>query len=177
MPDYSNGKIYRIVCNETGLVYIGSTCETLSRRLSKHTSQYRAWVKDNSKKYCTSYIILDKQNYYIELLDLYPCICIDELTTREGWHQRNNECINKNIAGRTRQQYLQDNAVQIAEKEKIYREQNKVQVAEKAKQYYTDKQAQILEKAKQYYDENKDIILQKQKDRRLAKKLLSQTNV
>ena len=36
MPDYSKGKIYKIVCNVTGLVYVGSTCEpTLARRLAK----------------------------------------------------------------------------------------------------------------------------------------------
>ena len=42
MIDYSKGKIYKIVCNNTGLIYIGSTCEpTLARRLAKHVGNYK----------------------------------------------------------------------------------------------------------------------------------------
>jgi hypothetical protein len=158
MPDYSKAKIYKIVCDETGLCYIGSTCETLSQRLSKHTGKYRLWIKDNSKPYCTSYIIFENDNYYIELIELYPCTCIDELTSREGWHQRNEVCVNRRHEGRTKQQYRQDNAVQLAEQKQKYREQNKVQIAERNQKYH---------------EQNKDIINQKRRDNRLAKKILS----
>ena len=42
MPDYSKGKIYRIVCNTTGKVYIGSTSQDyLSQRLRKHVEEYK----------------------------------------------------------------------------------------------------------------------------------------
>ena len=41
MVNYQNGKIYRIVCNTTDEVYIGSTVITLSKRLAKHNSDYR----------------------------------------------------------------------------------------------------------------------------------------
>ncbi len=51
MPDYSKGKIYKIVCNTTGLVYIGSTCEpTLARRLAGHRGAYNAFLKGKCKK-------------------------------------------------------------------------------------------------------------------------------
>ena len=36
LPDYSKGKIYKLVSNKTDDVYIGSCLMTLSTRLSKH---------------------------------------------------------------------------------------------------------------------------------------------
>ena len=45
MTDYQLGKIYRIVCNTTGLTYYGSTCEpTLARRLSGHVVNYKGVI-------------------------------------------------------------------------------------------------------------------------------------
>jgi predicted GIY-YIG superfamily endonuclease len=50
MPkDYSRGKIYKIVCNITNKIYIGSTCEpTLARRLAWHVQDFKKWK--NGKK-------------------------------------------------------------------------------------------------------------------------------
>jgi predicted GIY-YIG superfamily endonuclease len=47
MPDYSNGKFYKIVCNNiTNECYIGSTCEPiLARRLAQHVSRYKSYLK------------------------------------------------------------------------------------------------------------------------------------
>ena len=36
MPAYKKGEIYKILNNIDADVYIGSTCDTLSRRTSKH---------------------------------------------------------------------------------------------------------------------------------------------
>ena len=41
--DYKNGKIYRIVCEETGRQYIGSTCSTLVKRLS-NPIKWKIWL-------------------------------------------------------------------------------------------------------------------------------------
>ena len=43
--DYKNGKIYRIVCEETGRQYIGSTCSTLVKRLSNHKNKSKSQEK------------------------------------------------------------------------------------------------------------------------------------
>ena len=48
MVNYQLGKIYKIVCNKTGLIYVGSTCEpTLARRLVKHKADYNQYLKEN----------------------------------------------------------------------------------------------------------------------------------
>ena len=37
MPDYQQGKIYKIICKETGEIYIGSTVRPLKQRKNCHT--------------------------------------------------------------------------------------------------------------------------------------------
>ena len=79
--DYKNGKIYRIVCEETGLQYIGSTCSTLVKRLSGH--------KRNKRCACKDFI-----NPKIFLIEDYPCDRKDQLLMRERYHMENTECVN-----------------------------------------------------------------------------------
>jgi len=56
--DYTNGKICIIVCNTTGLQYIGSTCNPyLSTRLAKHRSDYKQYLK-NITHYISSFEVL-----------------------------------------------------------------------------------------------------------------------
>jgi len=48
MPDYANGKIYKIepLNGEEGETYIGSTTKkTLAERMSRHRSHYKGWIK------------------------------------------------------------------------------------------------------------------------------------
>ena len=182
MVNYANGEIYKIVCDTTGLIYIGSTCERLlSRRLSAHTGDYRKWVKGNSKNYVTSFKIFENNNYHIELIEVYPCSIFDELTTREGWYQQNNECVNKNIAGRTKKEYYEDNKGKILEINKQYYEDNKVKINEYKKKYCEDHRVQIAGYNKQYRDDHRVEILKNKKKYYLKKKakklLLSQANV
>jgi hypothetical protein len=83
MERYQNGKIYNIVCNITGKVYIGSTCKKLlSQRLAGHVSDFKGW-KDGKRHNITSFQILEGGDYYIELLELVPCNSKDELLIKE----------------------------------------------------------------------------------------------
>ena len=45
MSRYRNAKIYKIVSNKTGLVYIGSTCKTLPQRIAQHERDYQQYLK------------------------------------------------------------------------------------------------------------------------------------
>ena len=65
MVNYELAKIYKIVCNKTGMVYIGSTCQRLlSQRLSGHVRGYRQW-KNGKIYYTTSYRIIENDDYFI----------------------------------------------------------------------------------------------------------------
>ena len=84
--DYKNGKIYRIVCEETGRQYIGSTCSTLVKRLSNHKKNNRTC---NAKTSCHDFI-----NPSIFLIEDYPCDRKDQLLMRERYHMENIQCVN-----------------------------------------------------------------------------------
>ena len=91
MPNYQNGKIYKITADETDKVYIGSTTKkTVAMRMAKHRSAYKCWKTDNSKNYTTSYEILQYPSAVITLVELVPCNTKDELTARERFHIENH---------------------------------------------------------------------------------------
>ena len=140
MVNYANGKIYRIVCNITGLTYYGSTCEdTLAKRLTKHKAFYKQYLK-GKKHSITSFEILKNENYEIVLVENYPCNSKDELCARERYYIENNICVNKIIPTRTKKEYWDLNKEKIIELNKKYYEK-----------YYEKNQKELVEKAKQKY--------------------------
>jgi hypothetical protein len=129
MPDYQLGKIYKIVCNVTGKVYYGSTCEpTLARRLAKHVGEYCCYKK-GSKHYITSFSILENGNYNIVLVEKCPCNDKMELQQRERFYIENNECVNKYIPNRTTKEYYEDNKDIVKLYNKQYQQDNKEKIA------------------------------------------------
>ena len=99
---YQRGKIYKLVCNVTGLCYIGSTTESrLCNRLSGHVSKYRSYLRGCAGQYTTSFKVLENNDYRIELICDYPCDNRDQLKKFEGIHIQNNKCVNKYVAGRS----------------------------------------------------------------------------
>ena len=116
MVNYELGKIYKIVCDTTGLIYVGSTCETLSRRLAAHDRCYRSYLT-RGIGYTSSFQLLENNNYHIILLELYPCTCTDELRARERFYIETIDCVNKNIPGRTKSEY---DATHLAQKRQRY---------------------------------------------------------
>jgi len=115
MEKYQLGKVYAIICRKTGRRYVGSTCEpTLARRLSKHVSDFNYWLK-NGKGYRTSFDIIKDKDYYIVLLESYPCNSRDELRMCEQKHIDVCERVNK-IKAFSEQELVEYN--------KQYREQN-----------------------------------------------------
>ena len=132
MSKYQNGKIYKITNEDMpGLVYYGSTICNLNKRLGNH--KYDIKRSNNSSK-----ILFNTENYKIELVELYPCENRKELCEREGWYIRNNDCINKNISGRTTKEYQKENS-------ELYKEYQK----EYGKEYYNLNKNIINEKAKE----------------------------
>jgi len=81
---YSNSKIYKICSNLSDKYYIGSTFKRIEQRLKEHITSYKAYLTNNDKSYLSSYKILQHSDYYIELLELYPCNTKAELHRREG---------------------------------------------------------------------------------------------
>ena len=162
MPDYSKSKIYKIVCNITGLIYIGSTLQTLNQRLQEHKRDYRRYL-NGKRYYITSFKIIENDNYDIILLEDFPCERKEQLHARERYFIENTECVNMNIPTRTKKEYHEENKEQIKEQRKQYREENKEQIKEQNKQYHEENKEKIKEQRKQYREENKEKIKEQRK--------------
>jgi hypothetical protein len=131
--DYKNGKIYAIRSHQTEQIYIGSTTQTLTKRLSKHKTQN-----------CSSKLILQYADAYIELIENFPCNSKEELNKKEGEHIRTNNCVNKNMAGRTIEEYNE----KFKKFQKKYREENQNKEKERNKNWYKNLTQEQLNKRK-----------------------------
>ena len=150
---YDNGKIYVLRSNQTDDIYIGSTTQPLYKRIHQHKKDFRRW-KNEKRNYVTSFELMKYDDAYIELLELCPCDSKMELCRREGQLQREMNCVNKEIAGRTQKEWCDDNKDKIKMREKIYREENK----DKMKEWRQENKDKIRELSKKYNETHKDKI-------------------
>lgn len=152
MPNYQNGKIYKIWDNSYTKCYIGSTVEELSSRMSHHRKDYRKWLLEQ-KTYVSSFALFDEfgvENCKIELLENYPCSSKAELHAREGHQQRLNECINKRLAGRSQKKYREDNREIIKEKQKERYQNNREKIIQRVSEYMKNNEEQKQKRKEQY---------------------------
>ena len=146
-------KIYKIIDNTNGNEYIGSTCQSLKRRLSIHKSGYKRFL--NGLGYnVKSFDIIKNDDYKIELIENCDIKTKQELISQERFFIENNECINKVIPGRTDKEYKEDNKDKIKESSKNYYIDNK----DKIKLYREDNKDRAKAYNKNYRIVNKDKI-------------------
>jgi hypothetical protein len=169
MVNYDESKIYRIVCNTTGLVYYGSTVKILSGRLAGHCYNYRKYLEGNDHYY-TSFEVLENDNYEIVLVENYPCDTKEELHARERFYIENNECVNKTIPTRTPAEYREEHKEIINERGKIYRESHKEEIAKINKKYNEENKEKIKQKGIVYREANREAINAKKKEYAVANK-------
>ena len=99
-------KIYKIIDNTNGNIYIGKTEQTLKQRLTKHKHDFKIG------KNCSSRQIIKNGDYKIELIEETH----DE--TRERYWILSNECVNVSIPGRTVKEWGKDNKEYLRKKDK-----------------------------------------------------------
>lgn len=88
MPNYQNGRIYRIQCNVTGEDYISSTTLPLCQRLAQHKQEYRQYMKGTNKSYSLLHKVMEANDFEMLLLERYPCSSKEELHTRVHYWER-----------------------------------------------------------------------------------------
>jgi len=158
MPNYQQGKIYKIVSNtDDDICYVGSTTRPLlCQRMVEHRGNYKYWKNGKHGK-TSSFELFEKYgvaNCRIELIEIFPCNSKDELTKQEAYYIRLLNCVNKFIPDRTKKEYS-----------KKYREDNRDTILEKQKEYYDINKDTLLEYKKEYYDVNKETIAEKGKEK------------
>lgn len=135
--DYKNAKIYKIMCNITGELYIGSTTSTLVKRLHIH----------KKKQGCSSKQIIERGDYVIVLVEEYPCENKQQLLMRERYWFDIIPNINKirpYVSKEEKKQYVKEYKIihreEILEKGRTYYNLNKEAVNYKNRiKYHQDK--------------------------------------
>ena len=95
MVNYEDGKIYKVVCNTSGLSFIGATTEKqLSRRLATHRMAVKQ-QKQNLLYLPLLNKVFENNDCKIILIEKYPCNDRMELERRLQYHIDLLPCVNK----------------------------------------------------------------------------------
>ena len=154
--DYNNGKIYCIRNHINDEVYVGSTCQPLSKRMVEHR-KCRFTTKKNNKKLYQQMNELGVEHFYIELIKECQCENKEQLRAIEGEYIRQLGTLNSRIEGRTDKQYWNDTRERWLEYGKEYRIQKKDIIRERQANYRENNKEKLNEQDKEYYEKTKHI--------------------
>ena len=163
--DYSKGQIYTLRSkSRPDLVYVGSTCNPLRKRLYQHRSNFKAW-QEGRFAYLTSFEIFKIGDAYIEWLEDFPTDSKKKLNRREGEIIRNMECVNQCIAGRTKKEWTAENKEHVKELYRNYYEANKEKVQKVNKVWAEHNKQKVQQYHKQYRQDNKEALKAKKEQK------------
>ena len=94
------GYIYKLTSEQTQDVYIGSTTQSLKKRLKDHRSDYKGQLNN-----MTSFKLMKYPDVKIELIEEVEFDERNKLNLREGYYQKTIPCVNKLISGQTHNEY------------------------------------------------------------------------
>jgi hypothetical protein len=131
MSKYNNSKIYKIIDNSNGNIYIGSTIEKyISNRLGGHVKAYKKYL-NNKHNYITSFEIIKNGNYVIVLIENVNCETKEQLHARERYYIESMNCVNIKIPARSRHEHNIQYKDEILQKRKEYRNKYKDEIAKR----------------------------------------------
>ena len=163
MVNYENGKIYKIVCNITKDIYIGSTCMQLCKRLASHKSDYKSYLNGKSK-FVSSFKVLEKNDYSIILLENYSCTSKEQLLARERYYFDEYDCVNKYRPYATDEEQKEMSNQLRKINRKLFPEKRSLETAK-----YREKHAEeIKAKLKDWREKNKEKIHAKKNEKTLC---------
>ena len=140
--------------------YYGSTIEPLTKRMIHHKHKFFHLDYEDKPFFRSVNYIFDKfgfENCKIELVENFPCNSKEELTKREGFYIQSNDCVNKHIAGRTKEEYKEQTRERKNERQLEYYYENKEEALLKQKEYRLAIPEKIKGRKKQYYEKTKDM--------------------
>ena len=165
--DFLKAKIYKITNDYNNDIYVGSTCNTLSKRFSMHKADSKKELLKNRPLYK---LINDIgfERFRIDLIEDYTCKDKYELRQKEGQYIRQWGTLNKVIEGRTKQEYFKHkyecDKEKIIECVKEWYNNNKEHRQQYMKEYNEKKKETLTKNKKEYYIEHHDEIKNQKKE-------------
>ena len=159
MPNYQNGIVYKLCCNDLSIkdIYIGSTTSFRKRKCAHKSNCNNIKRKSfNSKVYKFIRANGGFKNWCMILIAETPCNSKLELNKHERYYyEKFNSTLNSVNPARTHIEYREDNKDKIKIKNKKYREKNKDKIKIKKKNYREENKDKIKIKKKNYREKNK----------------------
>ena len=119
MENKKSGIVYCLRShNQPNIFYIGSTRQTLAKRLEHHIKRFKAY-NNGAKGYYTAFEVLKCGNPYMVVLGEFQNVTTKDLHRYEGNFIKdkdemfNGVIVNKVVAGRTKKEYFEDNKERI----------------------------------------------------------------
>lgn len=165
-----NGTVYCIKNKINNKIYIGSTQQTLAKRLYKH--KYDASRMERSILLYNEINEIGKDNFYIEPLEELKNTTLKELRQCEGKHiSKQQAVLNQRKAGRDPKEYYIDkkdmfkeryenNLEKIKARDKERYKQNFDKIQEQKKKHRQENIERYKERDKKYYWDNRETRLQ-----------------
>lgn len=169
MPNYKNGKVYKLVNNKSKEIYVGSTTVGLVNRKANHTTAMKCQnypVYQHFKSFGEGF------EFKIELLEDCPCDNKEQLKAKERyWIDKLKPSLNKQLPLRTKQEHLNDNIEHHKSMCQKNYNKNKEAVLEKRKQHYEANKERIKEATRAYRQNNAEIVRERDRERYAMKKM------
>jgi hypothetical protein len=146
------------------LSYVGSTVQSLNRRMSNHINLYKRWEEDKNH-YCSSFEIIQHDGYEVMVIEEVAKETNDDLRCRERfWVEWYGIA---NLVNKSRPQVTREEQV---EQHKKYHAANRDERNRKAREYNAANREEIKLKKREYYVANRDEIIRKERERYAARK-------
>ena len=154
----------------TDLVYYGSSeLPSLEDRMRNHLSSFKNW-KNTGAGYCSSFKVLDLNNYKETLLKIVFFTIKWELREQERHLIEHRVCVNERIPNRTKAERYQANKEKIKEQQADYYQANIEQRKEQQADYYQANIEKIKERHADYYQANIEKIKEQKAEYRAENK-------
>jgi hypothetical protein len=181
MPDYAKTKIYYIPVGDKR--YYGHTTQKLCGRKGGHVRNFKSEKKSLIYKALRE-ANLDWKDVQLVLVEDFPCKNVEQARARERHWIEKYGTLNKNLPGRSKSEYREDNKQDISDYNKDYYANHRDEMLERhrlwenenkeyrqeykkgADKKYRDEHVEELKlKSLDYYQENRDDIKAKVKKR------------
>jgi predicted GIY-YIG superfamily endonuclease len=151
MTDFSRAHIYRLRYKDKD--YYGSSISDPIHRYSQHKSNYKH--RDKQRDTCTSVFVFEsaEQDGGIvehEVIEWVECTCKKDLVVRERYYRELYPCVNKQVPGRSRDEWNETNREQVLARKEQYRIANRSIIRERDKEHYANNSTSIIERNQKY---------------------------
>jgi len=144
--------------SDKNLIYYGSSeMPTLKDRLDTHIRSFNSW-KNTGIGYCSSFKILEINNYKYDIIEIVYFDTKQELREYERPLIEGQVCVNERIPNRSDAEYYQDHKEYYKEYKSKYYQDNKDKLAD----YYQNNKEKIKQQHADYYQNNKEKFKEQQ---------------